>query len=259
MRKKLFLDSILIISVFVISFYGNKILNSHLPVLFTSTFFRLSFFYIWWVIPTMLVLGILYGFNDIFKILGLKKGIITAFLFSIITASPMLLSSAIIGKIADNLNFGDLMHKTIVAGFFEEYLFRGFLFGILFTKLRWGFIPASILGGLVFGTGHLYQGASIMETLGIFSLTAVGAIWFAWLYIEWDKNLWVPIFLHSFMNLSWVLFDVSENALGGVFSNIFRAITIGFTIMVTIRYHKKRGLIINRKNLLINTGVDNDL
>ena len=164
----------------------------------------------------------------------------------------MIVSSAIIGKISDNVDFGILLNKTFIAGFFEEFLFRGFLFGILFRKLKWGFIPASILAGVIFGLRHIYQGSTLMETTGIFGITTIGSIWVAWLYIEWDKNLWVPIFLHTLMNLSWILFEVSNNALGGIYTNLFRAITIALTIIITIRYHKKRGLNINRKTLIIN-------
>lgn len=164
----------------------------------------------------------------------------------------MLISSAVIGEIDGNLEFGTLFYKTIGAGIFEEYLFRGFLFGILFRKLNWGFIPAAILGGFIFGLGHLYQASTPLEILGTFAITSVGAVWFSWLYIEWNNNLWVPIFLHTLMNLSWILFDVSNNAMGGLYTNLFRAITIALTIIITIRYHKQRGLKINKKNLILN-------
>jgi membrane protease YdiL (CAAX protease family) len=200
----------------------------------------------------LLILGVLYGFKNIPEKLGLNKGVIIGFLFSIITVLPMIVSSAIIGHIGDNLDFGTLLHNTFIAGFFEEYFFRGFLFGILFRKLKWGFIPASILGGVIFGLGHIYQGSTLIETTGIFAITTIGAVWFSWLYIEWEKNLWIPIFLHTLMNLSWILFEVSDNALGGVYTNLFRVITIALTIIITILYHKKRGLNINRKNLIIN-------
>jgi hypothetical protein len=104
-----------------------------------------------------------------------------------------------------------------------------------------------------FGLGHIYQGSTLIDIIAVFSITAMGAIWFAWLYIEWENNLWIPIFLHIMMNVSWTLFNVSENALGGIYTNIFRAITIAFlTIIITICYYKKRGLRINRKNLIIN-------
>ncbi len=251
MRKKETLESILVVVAFLIALYGDKILNTFISIYFPTTFFKISFIYLWWSLPTLLVLGVLYGFKNIFENLGLNKGFVTGLFFSIVVVSPMLISSAIIGKIDDELDLGSLLHKTFVAGFFEEYLFRGFLFGILFAKLRWGFIPASILGGLLFGMGHIYQGSSMVEILGVFSITAIGAIWFSWLYVEWDKNLWVPIFLHSFMNLSWTLFDVSENAMGGFYVNVFRTLTIACAIIATIRYHKKRGLHIRKKNLIV--------
>jgi len=252
MRRQTIINSILIVLTFIVAFYGERILNSYISLTFVTTFLKISYSYVWWILPTLLVLGVIYGFKKIIKNLGLNKGLITGFLFSIITVLPMIVSSAIIGKIDDNLDFGTLLHNTFIAGFFEEYFFRGFLFGILFRKLKWGFIPASILGGLIFGLGHLYQGSTLFETTGIFAITAIGGVWFSWLYIEWENNLWVPIFLHTFMNLSWILFEVSNNALGGVYTNLFRVITIALTIIITIRYHKKRGLSINRKNLIIN-------
>ena len=81
----------------------------------------------------------------------------------------------------------------------------------------------------------------------------MGAGWFAWLFIEWKENLWIPIFLHIFMNLSWVLFEVDNNALGGYVTNIFRIITIALTVIITIIYNKRKDKFsINRKNLITN-------
>lgn len=252
MIKKLLLNSALIILAFVVAFYGKSFFNSYISFTFPTSFLKSTYSYLWWTLPTLLILGVLYGFKNIPVNLGLNKGIVIGFVFSILTVSPMIISSIIIGDISNNIDLGSLIHKTIAAGFFEEYLFRGFLFGILFQKLKWGFIPASILGGIIFGLGHIYQGTTFTETTVIFAITTIGAIWFSWLYIEWEKNLWIPIFLHALMNLSWILFEVSNNALGGIYTNLFRAITISLTIIITIRYHKERGLNINRRNLLIN-------
>ena len=44
------------------------------------------------------------------------------------------------------------------------------------------------------------------------------------------------------MNVSWVLFDVSENAPGGTYANIFRAISIALTVFYTIRMNRKAGM-----------------
>jgi uncharacterized protein len=112
------------------------------------------------------------------------------------------------------------------------------------------------LARFFFGIGHIYQGNAFVETLGFFSITAMGAVWFAWLYIEWNANLWVPIFLHLLMNLSWALFDIGNNALGDLAANLFRNITITLTIVITIYSHREKGLKI-RKNVLFKN--DNSL
>jgi membrane protease YdiL (CAAX protease family) len=164
----------------------------------------------------------------------------------------MFIGSAIIGNISADLKLGVLIHSSLIAGFMEEYLFRGFLFGILFRKFLWGFIPSAVLGAMFFGLGHIYQGTNFFETMGIFLITSMGSLWFAWLYIEWNENLWVPVFLHIFMNLSWGLFDISNNALGDVSANIFRFLTIGLTILITVFYNNNRGLKIKKGHLIIN-------
>lgn len=251
--RKIVAYSVIIVLTFIIAYFGKSVLHSYVQIELPTIFLKVSYSYLWWILPTSLVVGILYGFKDLFKNMGLNKGFQTGLIFSLITVLPMIISSAIAGTIDDNLNFGSLIQKTICPGFFEEFLFRGFLFGILFRKLSWGFIPASILGALIFGFSHIYQGHTTAETFGVFLVTAMGAVWFSWLYIEWNANLWVPIFLHSFMNLAWTLFDMSDNALGGGFTNLFRVITIALTIIITIRYHKKSGLQITRKNLIVNS------
>ncbi len=252
MNRKIITSSIIVILAFLSAKYGNRLLSDYYTISISSDYLKIAYNYLWWILPTALITGFLYGFKNIFYNLGIQKGFGIGLLFSIVTVLPMFVSSAIIGQIGEDLNMLRLVHQTLFAGFMEEYLYRGFLFGILFRKLRWGFIPASILGALIFGLAHIYQGSTFLQTTGIFFITSIGAIWFAWLYIEWNNNLWVPIFLHILMNLSWGLFEVSNDALGGFYTNLFRIITIALTIIITIKYHKKNGLRINRKNLIIN-------
>jgi uncharacterized protein len=252
MNPKQISRSIIIIFTFLIAIYGNRIVSGFIDISITSVYLRVAYFYAWWLVPTAIVTGLLFGFGNIFKTLGLHKGFITGLVLALIAVLPMLISSAVMGRIDENLDTFLLLQSTLFAGFTEEWLFRGFLFGILFLKLGWGFIPASVIGAVFFGLGHIYQGSTLPETAGIFLITAIGAAWFAWLYVEWNNNLWVPVFLHILMNLSWTLFDVSANALGGWYTNLFRVITIALTIIITLRYHKKTGLKINRKNLIVN-------
>jgi CAAX protease family protein len=209
--------------------------------------------YAWWIIPIVIVIGLLYGFENILKVLCLDKKIIAGLAFGLIAVSPMLISSAILGELDKDIDWLILLKKTLFAGLMEEVLFRGFLFGILFRKLGWGFIPATLLGAIVFGLGHLYQSTATNEMIGIFLITFIGSAWFAWLFIEWKENLWIPIFLHTLMNLSWILFNMSDNALGDTYTNIFRIVTIAFTVVATILYNIKRDkFTINGKNLIIN-------
>lgn len=246
------LKSIIVIFAFFISFYGMRIVSEFVTITYNSVYLKIAVYYLWWIVPTILISGILFGFKNIVNDIGLKKGFLTGFVFALIAVLPMLISSAFSGKINPDLNPAELLQKTLFAGLMEEYLFRGFLFGLLFRKLNWGFIPASLIGAIIFGTGHIYQGTSLPEVMGIFLITFLGSIWFAWLYIEWNYNLWVAVFLHIFMNLSWTLFEVSNNASGNLYANIFRIITIALTIIITIKYPKKKIYIINKNTLFIN-------
>lgn len=246
-------NSIIIILVFLFSAYGRKILGNFVDISFDSPVVRLTYIYSWWVIPVIIAVGTLFGFKNITKELRINKGFLFALGFAVVMVSPMFISSAINGEISPKLTFLDIIQKTLLAGFMEELLFRGFLFGLLFRKLKWGFIPATLIGAVVFGIGHIYQGESLNESIGIFMVTFIGSAWFGWLFIEWNENLWIPILLHTFMNLSWSLFEIGGNALGDNSSNIFRTITIVFTVVTTIIHNsRKSGFTINRSNLLIN-------
>ncbi len=182
--------------------------------------------------------------------LGLNRSILKGFLFVLLCTLPMFIGFMLLFEY-NAISVNSLIIKVIAAGFFEELFFRGFLFGVLFRKTNFGFIPAVLFGAIYFGVLHLYQSTEIVELLGIFLITFLGGILFAWVYVEWNYNLWTAIFLHMLMNLSWELFNVSDNALGGVYSNIFRFATLGLVILLTLVYKKQHGIKmeVNRKNI----------
>jgi uncharacterized protein len=252
MNQQKLTRSIIIILVFLISSYGNRIASVFFDFTLPSVYLRIAYVWLWFILPALVASGMLFGFRNIPEVLGLNKGFLFGLGFAALTVSPMMISSALVGKISEELVPVILIHKTFLAGFGEEFLFRGFLFGLLFRKAGWGFFPASLLGAVFFGAGHLYQGEGLFETLGVFMITAVGAAGYAWFYIEWNNNLWVPIFLHSLMNLSWSLFDVGNNALGGWYANLFRVLTITAAVIITIRHSRKHGFKIRRENLIDN-------
>lgn len=189
--------------------------------------------------------------SSFFNSLGLDQSITKAFIFALICTLPMFIGFAFVFEFNHNLTLTILLISVLAAAFFEELYFRAFLFGQLFRYTRLGFLPSVLIGALLFGFVHLYQSNDMGELIGIFLVTFSGGILFAWVYTEWDYNLWVPIFLHLLMNLSWEMFSVSENAFGGAYSNIFRMITIALIILLTIFYKKRKrqSLEVNRRTV----------
>ncbi len=204
-------------------------------------------------IPIFVGILLLHRKEDFFEGLGLNKSLLKGMAFALLCTLPMFIGFALIFDFNAKVSLNLLLISVIAAGFFEELYFRGFLFGQLYRYSQLGFILSVLLGALLFGFVHLYQGSELGEIIGIFLVTFSGGILFAWVYAEWNYNLWVPIFLHMFMNLAWELFSVSDNALGDTYSNVFRMITIALIIILTIFYKRRKGipLEINRRTLLM--------
>jgi membrane protease YdiL (CAAX protease family) len=204
--------------------------------------------------PIIIALFFLFKPKDIIKSIGLNKKILLGIGVALLCTLPMIIGNAIIGTFNKDITLHTILSSMVYAGFFEEVVFRGFLFGLLFRYAKWGFIPAVLIGALMFGAGHLYQGSSLMSALAPFGVTALGAVWFSWMYVEWSYNLWVSIAMHMFMNASWILFKVSSTATGDLTSNAVRGLTIVAIIVATIMHKKKHCLpyLINKKTLWIN-------
>lgn len=115
------------------------------------------------------------------------------------------------------------------------------MFGLLFRYAKTGFFWAVMLPALYFGSLHLYQGHDAISALAAFAVTFIGALYFSWMYVEWDFNLWVPIGLHILMNTAWFIFTMegTEVAAGGLISNIARVASIFLAIAITM-WHKRR-------------------
>ena len=192
---------------------------------------------------------------SIIRNLGLYHNPIKPFMIALLFSMPMFLGGFAFFKLNGDFSVPNLIAGSIVIGIVEELFFRGFLFGQLFKYTRLGFISSIVLGAIVFASGHLYQSHDTVELIGIFSVTFMGAVLFAWLFVEWNYNLWIPIFLHALMNLSWHVFEMDPTALGGVLPNVFRGLTISLAIVFTIMYKRRRklDLIITKNKLLRKT------
>ncbi|WP_373073676.1 lysostaphin resistance A-like protein [Zeaxanthinibacter enoshimensis] len=207
-------------------------------------------------IPLFAGLLLLHPGKKFFSALGLNRPFLTGAVFALACTLPMYIGYAVFFKINPELSWNDILVGVLAAAFFEELYFRGFLFGQLYRYTRLGFILSVFLGALVFGLLHLYQSTDPMESLMIFLITFLGGILFAWIFVEWGYNIWVPICLHLFMNLAWELFDISENAMGNTYANIFRLFTVLLVIILTLVYKRKKRipLEIGRKTVWLKPG-----
>ena len=197
--------------------------------------------YTFTLLPLLITVWFLHNdHRNILEKLGLSKNIFIGLTFAIICTLPMMIGYALQFRLNEELSFNKIIINTISSAFFEEIIYRAFLFGQLYRYTRLGFLPSVFLGSLLFGFAHLYQSNDTNELIGIFSLTFLGSLLFGWVFTEWKFNLWTAIFLHCLMNLYWLIFDVNENALGGTYANIFRFSTVFIAVFGTIIYKKKK-------------------
>jgi membrane protease YdiL (CAAX protease family) len=201
--------------------------------------------YTWYLVAPLALAALLFGVRRALPALGLAADPFVALLFAGLCTLPMFVGYASYGELSSSPTLlADSTRYALLPGVMEEIVFRGMLFGFLFRFAGWGFVPAAMVNAVVFGIGHLWQGRSPAETAGVFAVTALGAAWFSWLYVEWRMNLWVPIAFHVLMNLSWDLFAMGESALGGGAANVFRFATVGASVVVTLVVARRRGRVV---------------
>lgn len=193
------------------------------------------------LIPVVCTLLVLHKPKSIINSLGLNGSILKGLAYTFVFTLPLFIGFSILGKFNSEITLSVILRKCVLAAIFEEIIFRGFMFGQLFRYSKVGFFWAALLPAILFGLGHIYQGHDIISTLAAFGITFIGALYFSWIYVEWNFNLWMPICLHFFMNLSWQLFimDGTEVAAGSLIPNILRISSIALAIVLTL-VHRKR-------------------
>lgn len=243
--KKQTLTSLVVLSTFVVAHFGKSYILEALHIsrdhrTLSGYTLYMAIFYV--LIPA-LVVGALHGWRNILRELGWQGSFPKGFAFALVCTLPMLIGYALVFE-PTQVPFKQLLINfytgSFWAGLGEETLCRAFLFGQLYRYGKWPFVGAVLVQALVFGSAHLYQAHDWVQAAGVFGVTFAGALWFAWLWIEWD-NLWVNVWLHILMNAWWGCFEVSSDALGGVWANVFRAVTIAISVILTLRYLRKHG------------------
>ena len=176
-----------------------------------------------------------FSFKRMKKMLGLDKGLIKPLIYVLIATLPSFVGYALLNGYSHATLF-DIAWYSFWPGFNEEIVYRAFIVGILVRYAHWNFVLAALGSGFIFASVHLYQASDFFDGLKIFLLTSGAGIGFSFFYKFWNWNIWFTIFLHTLMNLAWILFVFQGTALMSGTENIFRFITIGLAIIFTI-YH----------------------
>ena len=194
------------------------------------------------VLVPILVAAALFGPARALAALGLDRSIATALAVGVAGTLLLPIGYAAIAPFAPPDDMPVVaMRGSILPGIAEELLYRAFLFGVLFRFAGWGFLPAALAGAAFFGAAHLYQGETVADSAAIFAITALGAVWFAWLYVEWGYNVWVPAVFHVLMNLYSDLFAIDDTALGPASGIVLRLAVIAVSVLMTIAVQKRLG------------------
>jgi uncharacterized protein len=177
------------------------------------------------------------NFKGGFERLTLNKSLVAALLFGMIVTLPTAITYALGSGLQFSWDTAELLFYTLLSPFAEEVLYRGFAFWLIYKYLKVGFWWAALLPSLVFGIGHFFQATDLTEQLGVVALTALGGLWFSWIFSKWE-NIWFPIVLHILLNFWFELFEVGVTALGDTASLIARLFTLGFSIWLTLKRDK---------------------
>jgi len=86
--------------------------------------------------------------------LGLRGSFCRAATFSFVTALPMLVTFWLSSRFNTQITVLSVGVGCFLAPFAEEVLFRGYMFGQLYRRARWGFWLSAIVPSALFALGH---------------------------------------------------------------------------------------------------------
>jgi len=177
------------------------------------------------------------GWQEITCELGLTASPLPALAFALVASSPMLVGFAVTRGVTPHMRTLPILFLTVLSPIVEEIEFRGLGVRNLQRGTGWPFWAIVWPQALLFGWGHVEQGQSFADMVGLMLLTGSGAVVFGWLVYRW-QSLWFPIVLHVCMNLWWEVFSVSKTALGGWFPFVLQTVSILFAVGITLYWTK---------------------
>jgi len=171
------------------------------------------------------------------EMLGLNRNPIIGLGFSLLCVVPLYMVFVFSFPVSQTLDFKEISYLAFGGPFAEELVFRAFAFGLL-IRVGFNFWGAALIPAILFGVGHLSTGMELSEALGVFAITGIGSLFFSWLYLKWDNNLWLIFFVHALMNLAWNIWNVGESAFAGWLPTTMQVTTLVVAILLTLNKEK---------------------
>jgi membrane protease YdiL (CAAX protease family) len=165
---------------------------------------------------------------------GLGKPWRPAALMGLCLFAPIMLAGMLFGKVASDITWPSLAFLGVLGPLAEEVTYRGLATGVLLAFAGWRFWPAALLPAAVFGLLHAAQGDGLAEMAGVVAITGAGGVFFSWLYVRFGGNLWPAIVMHVGMNAAWSIYDLGDNAIGGLLGNVLRAASVLGAVAITL-------------------------
>lgn len=202
----------------------------------------------WWMenaarplVPVVVGLFLLHGVapRAWAQALGLDRPLLPAALLAMAVTTPMTILPPLLGiHPSTDVSF---LHELFGSGVWplaEELNFRGFAFGQIYLYSGLGFWPAGLLTSALFGMGHMANAAAAGFALGGQLMNAgvvgVSALALAWLYLRWNRNLWVVFFLHGLGNLGAAFYMSGDVAVGDKRYIVLLVMTLALALVVTL-------------------------
>lgn len=150
-----------------------------------------------------------------------------------------------------------LISIILVFGFAieEEILFRGFVLSQLYTRARWGFLPAVSIYPLLFAVKDLLYHANFINSIIQFIYLLIFTLWLSWIFLEWGGNIWITITLHLSFRLIAFLFGVDFAEINSDYFAVYimQSFIVFFSVYFTIKYahQKSKRFRVTGKNLFL--------
>ena len=167
------------------------------------------------------------------------------------TLPNLLLRIAVAGA-KPQINAALVLMSAVASPMSEELLFRGYLFGQLYRRAGWPFWAAALANAVPFVAGHFYQLSGkgwefVVSVAEVLLLVGVSALFAAWVYVRWEYNLWVLIFIHALLNFYSTTFAINETSGFSWVDNVAWLMTLILVVLGTI-YRNRIPLLVNVRN-----------